>query len=134
MATRKNPGGGKGQDKIWSDALRRAVMRESDSDKAKKRIEVMADKCARMAETGDMAAIREIGDRLDGKSPQYSEISGAGGQPLTLVVETGVPARAMVDITPGSTDSIPIVTHSVTRDDDGDGKNNAVNGLDNEST
>ncbi len=106
MAARKNPGGGKGQDKIWSDALRRAVMRRSDTDKAKKRIEVMADKCARMAESGDMAAIREIGDRLDGRSPQYSEIAGAGGAPLTLVVETGVPLRAvqrpMVDITPGA--------------------------------
>ncbi len=98
MAARKNPGGGKGQDKIWSDALRRAVMRESDTVEGKKRIEVMADKCARMAETGDMAAIREIGDRLDGKSPQYSEIAGAGGTSLTLVVETGVPSRAVQQI------------------------------------
>ncbi len=134
MAARKTPSKGAKPDKIWSDALRRAVFRKSDTDKGKKRIEVMADKCARMAESGDMAAIREIGDRLDGKSPQYSEIAGAGGAPLTLVVETGVPARAMVDITPGSTDSIPIVTHGVTRDDDGNGKNNGVNGLDNEST
>ena len=61
------------------------------------RIEVIADKCSRMAETGDMAAIREIGDRLDGKSPQYSEIAGAGGQPLTLVIETGVPARRQIE-------------------------------------
>jgi len=97
MAARKNPGGGKGQDKQWSDALRRAVMRESDSDKGKKRIEVMADRCARMAETGDMAAIREIGDRLDGKSAQYSEIAGAGGASLQIVVETGVPARQQIE-------------------------------------
>ena len=41
MAARKNPGGGKGQDKIWSDALRRAGLRESDTDKGRKRIEVM---------------------------------------------------------------------------------------------
>ncbi len=79
-------------------------MRESDTDKGKKRIEVMADKCARMAESGDMAAIREIGDRLDGKSPQYSEIAGKGGAPLQLIVETGVPLRAveppMVDTGP----------------------------------
>ncbi len=107
MAARKNPGGGKGQDKIWSDALRRAVMRESDTDKGRKRIEVMADKCARMAENGDMAAIREIGDRLDGKSPQYSEIAAKGGAPLQLIVETGVPLRAvdrpMVDTKPNGT-------------------------------
>ena len=107
MAARKNPGGGKGQDKIWSDALRRAVMRESDTDKGKKRIEVMADKCARMAENGDMAAMKEIGDRLDGKSPQYSEISGRDGAPLQLIVETGVPLRAVdrptVDTKPNGT-------------------------------
>ena len=70
-------------------------MRESDTDKGKKRIEVMADKCARMAESGDMAAIREIGDRLDGKPAQYSEIAGAGGEQLQLTVETGVPLRAV---------------------------------------
>ena len=107
MAARKNPGGGKGQDKIWSDALRRAVFRKSDTDKGRKRIEVMADKCARMAENGDMAAIREIGDRLDGKAPQYSEIAGKGGAPLQLIVETGVPLRAverpMVDTKPNGT-------------------------------
>ncbi len=117
MAARKNPGGGKGQDKIWSDALRRAVMRESDigeddNGKAKKRIEVMADKCARMAETGDMAAIREIGDRLDGKSPQYSEIAGKDGQPLTLIIETGVPQRQQIepptiDIEPHGVETLP---------------------------
>ncbi len=107
MAARKTPSKGAKPDKIWSDAIRRAVMRRSDSDKAKKRIEVMADKCARMAETGDMAAMKEIGDRLDGKSPQYSEIAGKGGAPLTLIVETGVPLRAveppMVDTGPNGT-------------------------------
>ena len=130
MAARKNPGGGKGQDKIWSDALRRAVMRESESDKAKKRIEVMADKCARMAEDGDMAAIREIGDRLDGKPAQYSEISGAGGEPLKLIVETGVPARAVeapiIDITPSNIEPGENVTPSVTHDDMVGNKTNSI--------
>ncbi len=107
MAARKTPSKGAKPDKIWSDALRRAVMRESDTDKGRKRIEVMADKCARMAENGDMAAMKEIGDRLDGKSPQYSEIAGKGGAPLQLIVETGVPPRAvdrpMVDAKPNGT-------------------------------
>ena len=63
------------------------------------------DKCARMAENGDMAAIKEIGDRLDGKSPQYSEIAAKGGAPLQLIVETGVPLRAVerVDTEPNGT-------------------------------
>ncbi len=86
MAARKNPGGGKGQDKIWTDALRRAVMRASDSVKGKKRIEVSADKCSKMAEEGDMAAIREIGDRLDGKSAQAIELGGKGGKDLAFTI------------------------------------------------
>ncbi len=118
MATRKTPSKGAKPDKIWSDALRRAVMRESDTDKGKKRIEVMADKCARMAENGDMAAIKEIGDRLDGKSPQYSEIAGRDGAPLQLIVETGVPLRAVerVDTKPNGTAQ--------------NGAGEAINGLD----
>ena len=118
MAARKTPSKGAKPDKIWSDALRRAVFRKSDTDKAKKRIEVMADKCARMAETGDMAAIKEIGDRLDGKSPQYSEIAGKGGAPLQLIVETGVPLRAVerVDTKPNGTAQ--------------NGASEAINGLD----
>jgi len=59
LASRKTPSKGAKPDKIWSDALRRAVMRRSDSDKGRKRIEVMADKCARMAETG-VPARRQI--------------------------------------------------------------------------
>jgi len=104
MAARNTPSKGAKPDKIWSDALRRAVFRKSDTVEGKKRIEVMADKCARMAETGDMAAIKEIGDRLDGKSPQYSEIAGAGGASLTLVVETGVPLREAQQIEPPTID------------------------------
>ena len=114
MAARKTPSKGAKPDKIWSDALRRAVFRKSDTDKGRKRIEVMADKCARMAETGDMAAIREIGDRLDGKSPQYSEIAGAGGASLTLVVETGVPVRAAQEIEPPIIDIEPNGTRCAT--------------------
>ncbi len=103
MAARKNPGGGKGQDKVWSDAIRIEV-NEAYEDGDRKKLRALAEKLVAKALDGDMAAMKEIGDRLDGKSPQYSEIAGAGGAPLTLVVETGVPLRAvqppMVDITP----------------------------------
>ncbi len=86
MAARKNPGGGKGQDKTWTDALRRAVMRASNTVKGKKRIEVIADRCSKMAEKGDMAAIREIGDRLDGKPAQAVELGGKDGKDLSFTI------------------------------------------------
>lgn len=56
------------------------------------------------------SALRELLDRGYGKPPQYSEIGSKGGAPLTLVIETGVPARAIeppVDITPDSTEIAP---------------------------
>ncbi len=106
MAARKNPGGGKGQDKVWSDAIRIAV-NEAYEDGDRKKLRALAEKLVAKALDGDMAAIREIGDRLDGKPAQYSEIAGKGGAPLQLIVVTGVPLRAveppMVDTGPNGT-------------------------------
>lgn len=67
-----NPGG-RPKDKPWADALRQAVYRE-DAD-GKRRLLKIADQCAAAAESGDMAAIREIGDRLDGKPAQESTVT-----------------------------------------------------------
>ena len=63
-------------DKRWADALSRAVHRESDGKGSKKWLEVIADKCVAAAADGDMQAMREIGDRLDGKPSQ--QVTGPG--------------------------------------------------------
>lgn len=62
-------------DKLWADAVRMAVLREEeDSDgKIRKRLNIIADNLCRMAMTGDTQAIKEIGDRLDGKAKQAVE-------------------------------------------------------------
>ncbi len=62
-----------------------------------------------LADTGDteqvrMAAWRELLDRGYGRPAQYNEVGGPGGAPLTLVVETGVPARAIQRIEPPTID------------------------------
>ena len=51
----------------------------SADDKGIKRLRRIAEKCAWAAEQGDMQAIREIGDRLDGKAPQAltGELTGS---------------------------------------------------------
>ena len=77
MAARKNPiGGGKGQDKIWSDALRRAVMRRDAGDR--RAIERLADAAVEKGLTGDIPALKEIGDRLEGRAvqPIQADIQG----------------------------------------------------------
>jgi hypothetical protein len=67
-----NPGG-RQKDKPWADALRLAVFRE-DAE-GKRRLLAIAEKCAAAAESGDMQAIKEIGDRLDGKPAQESTVT-----------------------------------------------------------
>ena len=50
-------------DKPWTDALRRAIVQQ-DGKVLRRLAEVLIAKAC----DGDMAAIREIGDRLDGKA------------------------------------------------------------------
>lgn len=71
-------------DKFWSEAVRLAVYREAEDDdgKKRKRLNLIADKLCKMAIEGDIAAIKEIGDRLDGKAPQAQIIQGDEDKPL----------------------------------------------------
>jgi hypothetical protein len=64
-------------DKFWSEAVRLAVYREAEGDGEKrKRLNIIADKLCKLAMDGDMQAIKEIGDRLDGKPAQALQHSG----------------------------------------------------------
>ncbi len=58
-------------------------------------------------ETTRLTAWRELLDRGYGRPAQYNEIAGRDGAPLQLIVETGVPLRAverpMVDTKPNGT-------------------------------
>lgn len=64
-------------DKIWSNALRIAVLRESEErdQNGKKRnyLSIIARNMVHKAADGDVAAMKEIGDRLDGKAHQSSD-------------------------------------------------------------
>ena len=77
--------------KPWTDALRLAVNRtiRDEQGRKRRRLNVIAEAAARAAEQGDMLAIREIGDRLEGKVSQTQVIEG-GESPIRIVVETGV--------------------------------------------
>lgn len=70
----------------WADALRRLTSRPVDDPenpgKTRKRIEAIAEKLIKLAEEGDMQALKEIGDRIDGKSMQSVELAGEGGGPI----------------------------------------------------
>ena len=50
----------------------------------------LAEKCVATALEGDMQAMKEIGDRLDGKPKQQTELTGADGEPLLAGVDVRV--------------------------------------------
>lgn len=58
--------------KLWSDALRKALVAEDG-----KKLRKLADKLVALAMKGNVMAIKEIGDRMDGKPAQA--IVGADG-------------------------------------------------------
>jgi len=67
------------KNKLWSDTLRRALL----ADDAKK-LRSLADRLIARAEEGDTSALKEIGDRLDGKPAQA--ITGADGDALRVII------------------------------------------------
>lgn len=82
MAAPKNPVGHKSE-KIWRDAVMRAVRRRLKGKKTPY-LEVLADRLVSEASDGNVTALKEIGDRLDGKP--VSTVEG-GDTPLKLTVE-----------------------------------------------
>lgn len=73
-------------DKIWTDALRRAVNRESAGKGSPKWLDVIANRVCEDAAKGDMNAAREIGDRLEGKPKQRNEVSGPDGEAIPTAI------------------------------------------------
>lgn len=68
------------KNKPWGDALRRCLARrEQQGGKA---LNAIAEVLTEKALEGDLAAIKELGDRLDGKPAQT--IGGDPESPLTL--------------------------------------------------
>lgn len=81
MAARKTTGN-QWSDKAWRDAIRVAVMRAHEDPKKGKKLAALADSLVNAGLEGDVSALKEIGDRLDGKVPQG--ITGGDGGPVAL--------------------------------------------------
>lgn len=68
--------------RLFASAIAAALELPSRADQ-KKRIDAIAEKLVSMAEEGDLQAIREVADRLDGKPAQT--IAGDPENPLNLI-------------------------------------------------
>lgn len=107
MAARKSPAEGRKGDKLVRDALMVALKREADGANGKRtrKLQVMAEKLVDKACEGDVAAIKEVADRVDGRPAQAVEMTGELGfarierqvvDPLPAANDDrrGAPARA----------------------------------------
>lgn len=72
-----------GKNKPWQDVLRRAMLQD-DRQRLRQAAEMLLDKAAE----GDLNAIKELADRLDGKSKQAVEHTGADEGPIKVEHKT----------------------------------------------
>ena len=63
--------------RIWANTIRKLAIQEDY-----KRIHVIAEKLFEKAAEGDLGAMKEVGDRLDGKAIATQELTGADGKDL----------------------------------------------------
>lgn len=66
-----NPAGRPKDSKIWQDAIKRALTRKGRGLIDMQAIDQVADALIDVAIMGDIAAIKELGDRLDGKATNF---------------------------------------------------------------
>jgi len=63
--------------RIWANTIRKLAVQEDY-----RRIHAIAEKLFENAQEGDLGAIKEIGDRLDGKAVATQELTGPDGSNL----------------------------------------------------
>lgn len=81
MAARETKPQGAKPDKLWTDAIRIAALEAFEGGDVKK-LRKAAEKLVELALNGDIAALKEMGDRLEGKPTQRVEATGEGGGPI----------------------------------------------------
>ena len=67
----------------WAEVINRALI-QGDGQ----RLRTIAEKLLSLAENGDIQALKEVGDRLDGKPAQQVQLSGDADEPLRIVHES----------------------------------------------
>jgi len=71
------------KNRIWGDIIRKLAVQEDY-----KRLHEIAHALYTKASEGDMTAIKELGDRLDGRAVQ--ELKGDSESPVIIKVNTGI--------------------------------------------
>lgn len=67
--------------KVWHGAIMRALKKRSKTDQLEA-LDEIAEKLIDACSAGDLPALKELGDRLDGKPKQDTTIGNPDGSPL----------------------------------------------------
>ncbi len=95
MAARNTPSKGGKPDKLMRDAIIIALKRAADEGKGTKLTKV-AEKLVDNALAGDMQAIKEVNDRVDGRAPQSVDMNhGMSGELSDLLREINGKSRGL---------------------------------------
>lgn len=73
--------------KKWAEALDRALHRESGGKGSPKWLDVLANRLVEAAYEGDVSALKEVGDRIDGKPKATTEVSGPDGDDIPVGIK-----------------------------------------------
>lgn len=74
--------------KVWHAAIVRALAsRDASRVDGKKEIDALAETLLNLVAAGDLAALKEFGDRLDGKPAQSLTVGGDEANPLRTINE-----------------------------------------------
>jgi len=76
--------------KMWRAAIERALDKRSPSDRLAA-IDALAEKLLAQCDEGEISALRELGDRLDGKPMQSVEASGPDGGQIPIGINVRFP-------------------------------------------
>lgn len=69
--------------KPWALAIERALAKRSRVEQVEA-LDSLAEKLLAKCDEGDLTALKELGDRLDGKAKQQTELSGPDGGPVSV--------------------------------------------------
>ncbi len=87
-----------GKNKVWSHAINKALEKRSGR---KDRLDAMVDLAENLlkkCDESDISALKELGDRLEGKPAQV--VTGLDGGPIFAAIERVIVERPAIDITP----------------------------------
>jgi hypothetical protein len=72
----------------WADAIK-AALAQIDPKTKRSRLELVAESLVMAGMVGDVAALKELGDRVDGKVPQRTELTSPDGPLLVTQIVLG---------------------------------------------